>query len=80
MISLGLSIAAVILSVAAAYTGRRVLRHSEQLASRYADAIALVVLVARSEPPVADPELRAACDRLLARHGIEVTASRPPPA
>ena len=73
--ALALSLAAVIVSSAAAVSAWRQRRRIEQLTSRYADAVAIVALIARAEPPLAASEVRAACERLLDAHGVNVTIS-----
>jgi hypothetical protein len=73
MIALVVSVLAAIVSGCAAVAAWRQRRYVQHLADRYAEAIGLVAIVARADPPVAAPEVRAACDRLLVAHGVEVS-------
>lgn len=70
-----LSITSAAVSSGAAWVAWYTRRRVERLTSRYADAVALIALIARADPPVAAPEVRAACDRLLVAHGVDVTIS-----
>jgi hypothetical protein len=45
----------------------------DALAQQYTEALALLVLAARAEPPIAVPEYRAACARLLDARGVTAT-------
>jgi hypothetical protein len=67
-----LSMAAAAVSAFTAWVAWRARRRAEELTSRYADAVALIALMARAEPPLVAPEVRAACERLLGAHGVEV--------
>ena len=71
----GLSAGVAALAAYLAWRARRVVRdlaaHHETLTTRYAGAIAVIVLVARADPPVAHPQVIALCERILAEHQIE---------
>jgi hypothetical protein len=73
MIALALSVTALIISIGAATASRSQRRRVEVLTDRYAEAIALVALIARVDPPIPLHDIRVACDRLLTLHGVDVT-------
>jgi hypothetical protein len=71
--ALFVSLVAAVAASVSALLARRARRHAEELARRYAEAIAVVAFVARADPPIAAPELRAVCERVLADHHVDVT-------
>jgi hypothetical protein len=75
LIPLALSIVAMLVSGGAAYAAWRARHLARDLASRYADAIALIILVARADPPVAHRDIVAACERLITAHKIVATCT-----
>jgi hypothetical protein len=75
VVALSLSIVSVLISVAAAVVAWRLKRLARDLGQRYADAIGLIAAIAHVEPPVAAPEVRAKCLRLLDAHHVEVTCA-----
>ena len=70
--ALPLAIVGLVISAASAYAAWRAQRIARDLARRYAEAIGLIAAIAHVEPPVAAPEVRASCLRLLTAHGVEV--------
>jgi len=73
VIAVVLSLFASAVSIAAAYSTWLAWRTTRDLARRYGDAIGLIVVIARADPAWVAPQVRAACDRMIQKHAIEVT-------